>query len=54
MSRRSFGWLRASAAALGLFAAAPAVVAQPTAANPQTVTMWSHWPDEASNTTWAF
>ena len=48
MSRSSFGWLRAGAAALGLFAAAPAAMAQPTAANPQTVTMWSHWPDEAS------
>ncbi|MBI0538601.1 extracellular solute-binding protein [Roseomonas sp. KE2513] len=48
MSRSSFGWLRAGAAALGLFAAAPAAMAQPTAASPQTVTMWSHWPDEAS------
>jgi multiple sugar transport system substrate-binding protein len=48
MSRNSFGWLRAGAAALGLFAAATPAIAQPTASAPQTVTMWSHWPDEAS------
>lgn len=48
MSQRLSGWLRASAAALGLLASAPTAIAQPTAANPQTVTMWSHWPDEAS------
>ena len=48
MPRNMLGWLRAGTAALGLLAAASPAIAQPTAANPQTVTMWSHWPDEAS------
>lgn len=48
MPQNMLGWLRAGTAALGLLAAASPAIAQPTAANPQTVTMWSHWPDEAS------
>lgn len=50
MNRSVFGWLRAGAAVLGLALSAPLApaLAQPTAANPQTVTMWSHWPDEAA------
>lgn len=42
------GLLRFGAAVLGFALAAPAVQAQPTADRPQTVTMWSHWPDEAA------
>jgi multiple sugar transport system substrate-binding protein len=50
MSQSVSGWLRGGAAALGI-ALAPGgmpALAQPTAAQSQTVTMWSHWPDEAS------
>ncbi|MEN0073343.1 MAG: extracellular solute-binding protein [Paracraurococcus sp.] len=41
-------WLRLGAAVLGLALSAPDAGAQPTAEKPQTVTMWSHWPDETA------
>jgi multiple sugar transport system substrate-binding protein len=39
---------RSAAAAIALAAALLALAAAPAMAQPQTLTMWSHWPDEAS------